>query len=168
MVPINKITDPMEGKAERIEGYAEILLDDYDQKYGIKEGEIILIISNSGRNPLPIEICLESKKRRLKTVAIISLNYSSRVSSRHSSGKNLYEIADHVLDNYVELGDSFMRIPNTKLKIGASSTVIGSLLVNILIISEGMEPPILKSMNLDNADEYNKKLLVKYNRRLNW
>jgi uncharacterized phosphosugar-binding protein len=41
LVPINKIIDPMEGKAERIEGYTKVLLDEYAKKYGIKEGEFI-------------------------------------------------------------------------------------------------------------------------------
>jgi uncharacterized phosphosugar-binding protein len=120
-------------------------------------------------------MCLEAKKRGLKTVAITSLNYSKKVSSRHSSGKNLYEMADYILDNYVELGNSLINIPKTALKIGASSTIMGSLLVNMLmitaiekIIAEGMEPPILKSMNLDNADEYNNKLMEKYDKRISW
>lgn len=175
LVPVSKITDPMLGKAERIEGYAEVLINEYEKNYGIEEGEIIIIISNSGRNALPIEMCLEAQKKGLKTIAVTSLSYSRQVSSRHSSGKKLYEIADYVLDNYVELGDTLVRIPGSNLESGAGSTIMGALLVNMTMLSaieeiakNGKELPILKSMNMDNADDYNDKLLKKYDKRINW
>jgi len=175
LVPVNKITDPTLGKAERIEGYAEVLLKDYEKKFGLKDGEIFIVISNSGRNALPIEMCFEAQKRGLKTVAITSLTYSRKVSSRHSSGKKLYEIADYVIDNYVEFGDSLVEIPGTELKSGAGSTISGAILINMVmltaiekIVDRGGELPILKSGNMDNADEYNDRVRTKYYTRLNW
>lgn len=174
-VPINKINDPTEGKAERLEGYAKILFDDYSNKYGTQKGEVLLIISNSGRNPLPIEICLEGKERGLNVVAITSLNFSKNVSSRHSSGKKLYELADYVLDTYVEFGDALIHIPEINITTGPGSTIMGSIIVNAImlkaveiIIDTGTEPPLLRSMNLDQTDEKNQNIIKKYKNRLNW
>jgi len=175
LVPINNIQDPTNGKAERLNGIAKILLDEYSNIFGIKEGEYILIISNSGRNPLPIEMCKEAKGRGLKVVALTSMKHSTNVPSRHSSGKKLYELADYVLDTNVELGDTVLKVPDMGITLGPCSTVMGTVLINLIIlsvieniISLGLVPPVLRSMNLDNSDDYNKKIIDKYRSRLNW
>ena len=43
---------------ERLPGYAKCMVHDY----GIKEGDLVIIISNSGRNPAPVEMALEVKE----------------------------------------------------------------------------------------------------------
>jgi len=175
LVPINQIIDPTEGMAERVGGYADYLLEDYEKRYQMEPGEFILVISNSGRNPLPIEIALGAKHRDMNVVAITSIQYSSAVNSRHSSNKKLYEIADHVLDNYVDFGDTLVSIPNSEMKTGAGSTIAGAFLANLLALNiiqyfndKELEAPILKSRNIDGADEFNDKLIEQYGSRLSW
>lgn len=175
LVPINRIPDPTEGMAERVEGYAKVILKNYEQKYKLESDECLIIISNSGRNPLPIEIAIEAKARNLFTIAITSLKHSKKVSSRHKSGKRLFEIADFVLDTRVSYGDSLVEIPGLPQKAGPGSTIAGALLINMLmikvidkIVKEGKTPPILKSQNVDGADEFNKGLKGKYGDRLAW
>jgi uncharacterized phosphosugar-binding protein len=175
LVPVSKLTDPMQGKAERIQGYAEVLLNEYKRIVDFKKDDIFIIISNSGRNALPIEMCFEVKNLGIKTVAITSLSYSRKVSSRHNSGKKLYEIADYSIDNSVEFGDALIEIPGKNIKSGAGSTISGALLINMLILTaiekivlNGEDPPILKSGNIDGADEHNNKLRQKYSRRIIW
>lgn len=175
LVPVNRIADPMLGKAERVEGYASVLLKEYERAHGLNAGEVIIIISNSGRNALPVEICMEAKHKGLTTVALTSLAYSKQVSSRHSSGKKLYELADYVIDNGVDFGDALVGVPGTEIRSGAGSTIMGSLLINMIMLAAmeimvqaGRELPVLKSMNMDNADEYNEKLIERYRWRLSW
>ena len=48
---------------ERLEGYAKILAE----LYHISSGDVVLIASNSGRNPYPVELALEAKDCLLYT-----------------------------------------------------------------------------------------------------
>lgn len=173
LVPVNLIPDPSEGIAERIEGYGKVLLDVYERKYGLKTGEVIIVISTSGRNPAPIDVALEAKARGLYTIGITSVEYSRQLPSRHSSGKRLFELVDLIIDNCVPPGDAILEVEGLEQRVGASSTLAGVLLINMLmlrvieeLLKQGEVPPILKSQNLDGADEFNKKLLERYKGRL--
>lgn len=173
LVPINLIPDPSEGIAERVEGYGKVLLEAYERKYGLKADEVIIVVSTSGRNPVPIEVALEAKSRGLYTIAITSVDYSRQLPSRHSSGKRLFEVVDLVMDNCVPPGDAILEIEGLGQRAGASSTLAGVLLINMLVLrvieellKQGQTPPILKSQNLEGADDFNMKLLEKYKGRL--
>jgi len=106
LVPINPIPDPSEGVAERVQGYGSALLNRYEEKCDLKPEEVVIVISASGRNPAPIEVAIEARKRGLFTIAITSMEFSRQVTSRHSSGKKLFEVADLVLDSCVPAGDA--------------------------------------------------------------
>ncbi len=173
LVPVNLVPDPTEGMAERLEGLGEILLGRYARRYQLLPGEVMIVVSTSGRNPVPIEIALGARERGLFVIAITSLEYSRMSTSRHTSGKRLYEVADLVLDNCVPPGDASVEIGHTGQKAGASSTIAGALIVNMLmlsviehIIEAGEEPPILRSYNLEGADEHNQRLFDRYRVRL--
>lgn len=173
LVPVNLIPDPTEGMAERLEGLGQILLDRYARRYRLLAGEVLIVVSTSGRNPVPIDIALKAKDLGLYTVAITSLEYSRESASRHSSGKRLFEVVDLVLDNGVPPGDALVDVGNAGQKAGACSTIAGALLANMLILnaierilSGGEEPPILKSYNLEGSDDQNQKLFERYQSRL--
>jgi len=173
LVPVNLIPDPTEGMAERLEGLGEILLGRYERRYQLLPGEVMIVVSTSGRNPVPIEIALKAQERGLFVIAITSLEYSRVSTSRHSSGKRLFEVADLVLDNGVPPGDASVEIGRTGQKAGASSTIAGALIVNMLMLSviehileAGEEPPILRSYNLEGSDEHNRMLFERYRTRL--
>lgn len=173
LVPINLIPDPSEGIAERVEGYGKVLLEAYEKKYGLKTNEVIIVVSTSGRNPVPIEVALEAKSRGLYTIAITSVEYSRQLPSRHSSGKRLFEVVDLVMDNCVPPGDAILEVEGLGQRAGASSTLAGVLLINMLVLrvieellKRGQPPPILKSQNLEGADEFNRELLESYKGRL--
>lgn len=166
---INRIYDPTIGFAERVPGFGDALVGLYD----LQKDEVIIVISNSGRNPSPIEVALFAKDKGLKVVAITSLNHSRKVSSRHPSGKNLYQVADYVIDNHGVKGDATVEIPGTGEKMGATSTIVGSIILNMILIgaaehceSKGFQVPIIVSQNLDNTDERNMKLWKTYKSRL--
>lgn len=154
---------------ERQEGYATQILD----RYQITPGEVILVISTSGRNPVPIEMALEAKKRGLNVIALTSLTYSKAVESRHSSGKKLFEIADIVLDNLTIPGDAVVEIEGVPNKVGPTSTVVGCAILQALVVrvveimaEKGLESPVWLAANVPRGDEANAKYINKYKARI--
>lgn len=168
-VPTKEIREPAGGAYESIQGVGEIFM----KKIDIRANDIVFIISNSGRNPLPIEIALESKRRGAKVVAITSVNASSKLTSKHQSGKRLFEIADVVIDNCVPDGDACMHVAGLDTEIcGMSSITTAAALQQLTyetaetLIKRGVEPPVLKSQNIDIGPAYNEALYGKYFDRL--
>lgn len=161
LYPVFHLPDPIWGMAEQLEGYGTILF----QRYPMKPGEVIIIISNSGRNPEPIEVAVVCKKRGLKVIALTSLEHSASSTSRHSSGKRLFELADIVLDTGTPKGDAMMSFEGLDVKVGAASTVLGSAMLNCVmleavqtILDAGKIPPVYLSLNVDGSEEHNAKL----------
>jgi uncharacterized phosphosugar-binding protein len=165
LVPIYHLPDPIWGMVERLEGYGEFLL----KQYPIRADEVIFVISNSGRNPEPIEIAMGAKGIGLKVIAVTSLDHSRSVDSRHSSGKKLYELADVVLDTGTPRGDAVMSFEGWSTKAGALSTVLGAAILNAVVVEaiqylleRSIVPPVLISFNLDGSEEHNAKLFERY------
>ncbi len=148
------------GKAEKLEGLADIIWEEHK----INSDDIIIIVSNSGRNAVPIEIALLAKEKEIITIALNSLAHSKNSVSHHKSDKKLYELADLVLDNCVPKGDSIIEIG--KFKTGAASTLAGVLILNSIQIKalqmlkkEDYDLTLYQSQNLDgvsNEDLFNK------------
>ena len=154
---------------ERLPGYAEVVL----MRYDVRPGDLILIASNSGRNAVPIEMALLCKDRGLTVVALTSVAHSSSQTSRHASGKRLFEIADIVFDNCGAIGDAALHLDGMTGDICASSTVIGAALLQQwtaetarLLLAQGIQPPVLQSSNVDGADAGNAVLLERYRARV--
>lgn len=153
---------------ERLEGYADIIISQYE----VRAGEAIIILSNSGRNAVPIEMAMAAKTKGLKVIAITSLAFSRSVPSRHSSGKRLFEVADIVIDNKVPPGDTVMQVDKLSQKMGPMSTIINAAILHIIMmqasqimLEKGFLPPIWMSANLEGGDEFNLKYLSRYRTR---
>jgi len=149
---------------ERLPGYAAILFD----LYRLSQGDTLLIVSNSGRNNLPVELALLAKEAGCSVIALTSIKHSSSVAQR-GAGKRLYEIADVVLDNKAEPGDAAFAVGGTDVKVGPVSTVCGAALAQALMAcvaakmaDAGMEIPVFRSSNLDGADGFNLELFRRY------
>ena len=153
-------------KMERLEGYGEII----GKEANFAEGDLLLIHSVSGRNPQTIEVALEAKKHNTSVICITNLEYSKSVTSRHSSGKKLYEIADVVLDNHGDIGDASVYIDALGSKVTPTSSMISIYLAQEIITQsiielteEGfVDIPIFYSANLDGGDDLNRKLYEEY------
>ncbi len=153
-------------RAERETGYAKLLLERED----IQPGDAAIIISNSGRNAVPIEMALEMRAREVKTIAITNLEQSSRSASRHVSGKRLFELADIVIDNCIPEGDAVLQIPDSSQRIGPSSTIAGAAIVNAVMIEAanylhkaGLPVPLFASVNLlSSSDETLEAVLARW------
>ena len=168
-VPTKDIKEPAGGKYEAVSGVAEIFLKECD----IREHDVVFIISNSGRNPLPIEIACEAKRRGAKVVAVTSVEASKKLSSKHKSGKRLFEVADVVIDNQVPDGDSCIKLDGMDTNICGMSTITTAVALQAtvleaakIMLSKGFTPPAFKSQNIDGGAEYNQVLLDKYFDRL--
>jgi uncharacterized phosphosugar-binding protein len=165
LAPVMQVLDPLWGRAERLEGLAEYLL----KGKPFQPGEAIFVISNSGRNPEPIEVAMQAQELGLHVVAVTSMAHSQSVASRHSSGKKLYQLAEVVLDTGAPAGDACMTFEGLPLKAGAVSTVLGAAIMNAVMVEaiqymldQGFEPPVLMSANLDGADEHNARVMARY------
>ena len=106
---------------ERTEGYAASLFVNHD----VREGEVVLIMSNSGINPVPIEVALEAKQRGAFAIAVGSVAAYTHANSRHSSSQTLFDVADLLLDTCVPVGDALQEIEGTEVAVGAASTILG-------------------------------------------
>ena len=116
-------------QCEREEGRAARALAPYD----IGPGDVVIVASNSGRNAYPIELALNAAAAGATTIALTSLAHARAVTSRHSSGKRLFEIADIVIDNCGVLGDAALPIPNHPAAMGPTSTISGVFILNALL-----------------------------------
>lgn len=151
--------------AERVEGVAQNLFDEY----GIKENDVIVIISNSGRNGVIVDMALLCKEKGVKTVALTNLQHTYSGESRHKSGRRLCEIADVVLDNFGCVGDACVEVDGVEGRICPTSTVSGALILNAVVAEavdicakKGFVPEHFASSNVDGGDEINNKLIEKY------
>ena len=151
--------------AERVEGVAQNLFIEY----GIKENDVVVIISNSGRNGVIVDMALLCKENGVKTVALTNLNHTYSGESRHKSGKRLCEIADVVLDNFGCVGDACVEVQGVDGKICPTSTVSGALILNAVVAEavdicakKGCIPEHFASSNVDGGDEINNKFVEKY------
>ena len=156
----------MTSEMERLEGYGTTVAN----KTNISEGDVVIVHSVSGRNPVSIEMAIESKKKGATVICITNLSYSKDVSSRHSSGKNLYQVSDIVIDNHGEKGDACVEISGLNQKVSPTSTVAAVTIMNSIIaeatellVKNGMDkPPIFYSANIDGGDELNRKIFEEY------
>lgn len=155
----------MTSSLERVPGIGKTILE----KNGVGEGDLLIIHSVSGRNTVPVEMAIEARARGVRTVCITNLAYSSAVTSRHPSGKRLFEVCDTVIDNKGGVGDAAVTVEGLPEKIGPTSTVVGAALINAIVIDavnvmieDGTVPPVLMSANLDGGDEHNARIFEEY------
>ena len=152
---------------ERLEGYAASLFASYD----VRPGEVLLIISNSGINAVPVEMAMGAKAQGMTTIAVGSQSAYATAESRHSSGTTLFELADIVLDTRVPVGDAVVDGPGGA--VGAVSTVLGAALLNELVVrvtgalsAAGHPVPVFTSQNIPGGDEANAALVERYRPRI--
>jgi len=162
--PVTETTD-----WERREGWA----DQVFAESGARRGDAIIVFSTSGRNGAPIDVALTAKETGLTVVAVTSRAYAGSLPSRHTSGKRLHEVADHVIDNHVDAGDASLSLPGLDQKTGPTSTALGSAIAQALIVEtmarlldRGEIPPVYVSANVPGGTERNEETLSRYRDRI--
>lgn len=177
IAPINPIFDSSvmlhEGAVkssslEKKAGLAKLTLNNYK----IESGDIMLIASNSGINPYPIEMAIEASKKGAFVIGITSDAYINE-QSRHSENLHLRDVCDLAIDNHVAYGDGSITVAENGLKSGPLSSISLFYLANSIILAacehlvgENITPPIFTSGNVPNGDLKNKELIEKYKYRV--
>lgn len=154
-------------KMEQTVGYGTTIANN---KVNFKKGDVLIVHSVSGRNPVGIEMTMAAKQKGVKVIAITNVAYSKSTTSRHPSGKRLFEIADIVIDNHGDVGDACVEIKGVKQKVAPTSTVISCVIMNSItsaltqkLVDNGMKnPPIFYSANIDGGEKLNNKLFKEY------
>jgi len=148
---------------ERKEGYAKQVLS----RYPMSHGDLLFIVSNSGRNPVPVEMAIESKMRGARVIAISSSEYVANVTSRHSSGRKLTEIADLAIDNCGPAGDAAVSIDGLPQRIGPTSTISSAFILHAIfveaaarVVAAGGKPEVWGSANTDSTN--NGAIMTRY------
>jgi uncharacterized phosphosugar-binding protein len=172
LVCVTGIIDPTAGFIENLPGYGTKLIERYDRQYQLIPGETVIEISNSGKNASPIDVALYAKSKGLTVAALTCMAMSRATPSQHTSGKKLFEVADHVLDNGGVPGDAIVEV-GEGVSAGPTSTLIGCSVLNWLMLSvmewlssNGHPLPVLRSQNLPGAIEHNREVGARYKGRL--
>ncbi|MGX7262439.1 SIS domain-containing protein [Enterococcus crotali] len=169
LIPSKTIMDPAGGMYEQFEGVGKML----GHKMMICPNDVFFLISNSGRNPMSIELAERIKEHGNKLIVVTALSVSKQSTSRHSNGKLLYEYADVVLDNHSIEGDAALSIPGLDTKVCGTSSFAATLLLQQtmyqafeLMVQRGFVPPVYRSANIDGGMEYNLEIEKRYADRI--
>lgn len=138
------------------------------QRYQITKRDVLMVVSTSGINSVPIEIAMCAKEQGIPVIAIVSMAYKDDVS-RHPSGKKLCEVADIVIDNGVCHGDAAVQLPGTDIYAGPISTISSCYIAQAIVIQAdeellqaGITPPVYVSGNIPGGMEQNMKLINRF------
>jgi len=150
---------------ERLEGFGKTIVEN---SY-LKKGDLLIVHSVSGRNNVVVDVALYAREAGATVIGLTNVEYSSQVSSRHCSGKRLFEVCDIVIDNCGCFGDAAIEVDGLPERIGPSSTVVGAAILNAIVVEaveifvqKGIIPPIFISSNVEGGDEHNEKVLREY------
>lgn len=152
---------------ERQTGHAERVLEDYDLRSG---QDVMLVVSNSGANALPVEVAQLAKQQGLPVIAITSVAYAKQ---SQNPGPKLYEIADVVIDNHCPPGDALVSLGEQYPMVGPGSSTVGLALLNAVIVdalarqlAAGSEPDIYRSAGMPDARTHNNVLAERFSERI--
>jgi uncharacterized phosphosugar-binding protein len=148
------------------------LIQTFAGKLDFRPEDIIIIISTSGRNVVPIDVAYIAKESGAYVVSLQSLNYkASEQPSKHHSGNRLEDVAEAVLNSHVPVGDGLLI--SKGLPYAPASSVIGNMLLHAtfsrvigMMIESGIEPPVFKSANLDGNIAHNEQMIATYGKRI--
>jgi uncharacterized phosphosugar-binding protein len=159
----------MSSHIERLEGYAKVLLDNSP----LQEGDVLILVSVSGRNAVPIEMAQLARERGITVIGVTSREYTGGVTSRHPSGKKMHDFAHIVLDNKVPKGDAILEAEGMKARFTPASGVTSTALLHALVsatieelLARGITPPVAIAANVDGGEEHNARIFEEYKDRI--
>jgi uncharacterized phosphosugar-binding protein len=154
---------------ERVDGLAGVVLD----ASPLRAGDALIVISLSGRNALPVEMAMKARELGVRVIGVTSVAYATQTSSRHSSGTFLKDHCDLVLDSGVAVGDAELTHDNVPAPFAPASTVVTTALLQAVMATaaatladRGIEPPLLRSGNVDGGHDWNARVFDEYADRI--
>ena len=168
---INEITKT--SKIEKLEGLGNILV----QYNHVEKPDVMICLSNSGNNAVTNDVALECKKRGVTVIAFTNIEYADQLTTQHSSGKKLKDIADIIIDNCSLIGDAAVKLDGLEMKVGATSTIPVAFMLQALMVQtceylleEGIKPDVWYNGHLayesEDVKKHNDELAEKYYRRV--
>ena len=131
---------------EKMSGIAESILE----RYCITDRDMLIVISTSGKNAVPVEMAQAATKRGIRNISVVSSAYFMDKKDTPL----LYECSDMYIDNCVPHGDAVMEITGSDTKMGSVSTAASSFILQSLLLEgaelaakEGARVPIYMSGN---------------------
>ena len=164
-------TEPvtLTSELEQTPGFAAVVL----KNISFVDGDVLLIASVSGRNPVAVEMCHLAQAQGATVIALTNVTYSSAVAGRH--GDRLFEVADIVIDMPGVVGDAAIELLPGMPQVGPTSSAVGAAIlhglmvqVSALLIAGGENPPVFASANLDNSAAWNDRLIERYRNQLTY
>ncbi|RPF34350.1 SIS domain-containing protein [Streptomyces sp. TLI_185] len=154
---------------ERVDGLATAVLDSSP----LRAGDTLVIISLSGRNALPVEMAMHARTLGVKVIGVTSVAYATETRSRHTSGTYLRDHCDIVLDSKIPIGDATLTLDTIPAPFAPASTVVTSAILQAVMATaagtlaeRGIEPPLLRSGNVDGGHEWNSRVMEEYGDRI--
>ncbi|MFF9041224.1 SIS domain-containing protein [Streptomyces sp. NPDC014892] len=154
---------------ERVDGLATAVLDSSP----LRAGDLLVVISLSGRNALPVEMAAHARELGAKVIGVTSVAYAAETTSRHSSGTFLKDHCDLVLDSKIAVGDAELTLDTIPAPFAPASTVVTSAILQSAMATaaasladRGVEPPLLRSGNVDGGLDWNDRVMREYGDRI--
>ncbi|KAF4405076.1 SIS domain-containing protein [Streptomyces lycii] len=154
---------------ERVEGLASAVLDTGP----VRAGDLLVVISLSGRNTLPVEMARHAKELGLTVVGVTSVAYAEGTAPRNPWGTFLKDHCDVVLDSKIAVGDAELAADGIDAPFAPASTVVTSALMQAVVATaagelaaRGITPPMLRSGNVDGGHAWNAQVMSDYGDRI--
>ncbi|MFD4969676.1 SIS domain-containing protein [Streptomyces sp. NPDC058424] len=154
---------------ERVDGLATAVLDSSP----LRSGDVLIVVSLSGRNALPVEMAVHARALGVRVVGVTSVAYATGTTSRNASGTFLKDHCDIVLDSKIAVGDAELTLDTVAAPFAPASTVVTSALLQAVMATtaavladRGIEPPLLRSGNVDGGHEWNGRIFDRYADRI--
>ena len=132
-------------RMEKMPGLAAEVL----RRYRVTPGDLLVVISASGKNAVPVEMAQAGRAAGVTTVAITSSAYRAH-------GATLGDVADIAIDSKVPYGDACIDVGEAKM--GGLSTAASCFILNSILIegakralARGVTPPIYTSGNVEGG-----------------
>ena len=146
-------------KSSRMEKMPGVGAEVY-RRHAVARGDLVVVISASGKNAAPVEVLRAAKAAGVKTVAISSSAYKAH-------GAVLLDEADIAIDCKVPYGDAVVEVGDAKM--GGLSTYASLFILNSVLIDGakqalacGVVPPIYTSGNVEGGTARNVALEERY------
>ena len=143
-------------RMEKMPGIAAELF----RRYAPAPDDLLVVISASGKNAAPVEMCSCAKKAGVKLVTISSSSYTAY-------GAKLLELGDIAIDCKVPHGDAVIDVGAAKM--GGLSTYASLFILNAVLIEgarkaqeRGVAPPVYASGNVEGGTQKNVALETRY------
>jgi uncharacterized phosphosugar-binding protein len=136
-------------------------------------GDVLFVFSQSGINPVPVELAVAGREAGATVVAVTSLVHSRAVASRHSGGRRLADIAQLVIDTGVPAGDAIHVATAGAPAVAPLSSILGVYAWNAILVrvadraaATGVELPVWQSANVPGGDRAAANLIERFAGRI--